>query len=53
MEATTSCMRGTIEKVFFTRTKFLVGRLVTSDGENVSFAGNILATEGQAVALAG
>lgn len=46
-------LRGNIEKVFYAGPTFSAGRLLTADGENVSFAGNIFATEGQHIALAG
>ena len=46
-------LRGTIEKVFYAGPKFSAGRLRGADGRSHSFAGNLFATEGQHVALAG
>ena len=46
-------IRGRVEKVYFAGPTFSAGRIETDDGQNVSFAGNLFAVEGQAVALAG
>ena len=53
MNNATTTIRGRIEKVFYAGPTFSAGRIETDDGQNVSFAGNIFATEGQSVALAG
>ena len=46
-------LRGNIEKVFYAGPKFSAGRLRGTDGKSHSFAGNLFATEGQHIALAG
>ncbi len=46
-------LRGNIEKVFYAGPKFSAGRLRGTDDESHSFAGNVFATEGQHIALAG
>lgn len=46
-------LRGTVEKVFYAGPKFSAGRLRGADGKSHSFAGNLFATEGQHIALAG
>lgn len=46
-------LRGRIERVFFAGTKFSAGRLITPDGDSVSFAGNLYAEEKQQVVLEG
>ena len=46
-------LQGNIEKVFYAGPKFSAGRLRGTDGKSHSFAGNLFATEGQHIALAG
>ncbi len=46
-------IRGSINKVFYAGPAFSAGRLVTPEGRNISFAGNLYAIEGQPVVLAG
>ena len=53
MEPTTQVIKGTIEEVFYAGPKFSAGRLRGTDGKSHSFAGNLFATEGQHIALAG
>lgn len=53
MESITRSVRGTIRKVFFAGPRFSAGRLDTLDGQDVAFAGNLFAVEGQTIALTG
>ena len=53
MDDTANTLRGTIEKVYYAGPRFSAGRLREADGRSHSFAGNVFATEGQPIALAG
>ncbi len=46
-------LRGRIEKVFYAGPKFSAGKLRSSEGDLVSFAGNVYAQEQQSVVLEG
>lgn len=53
MNSAISTIRGSIDRVFFASPTFSAGRLKTDSREYVSFAGNLFATEGDHVSLAG
>ena len=46
-------VRGRVERVFYASPTFSAGRLRTDGGDTISFAGNLFATEGEQVLLAG
>ncbi|MCG3134342.1 MAG: ATP-dependent RecD-like DNA helicase [Planctomycetes bacterium] len=46
-------LRGVVETVYFSNTRFSAGRLRTQDGERVSFAGPVVVHENAPVVLAG
>ena len=53
MNNATSTVCGSIERVYYSSPTFPAGRLKTDSRDFVSFAGNIFATEGDHVSLAG
>lgn len=46
-------LRGRIERVYYAGPKFSAGRLLTSSGDEIQFAGNLFARENQLVVLLG
>ena len=46
-------LRGRIERVYYAGPKFSAGRLLTSTGDEIQFAGNLFARENQPVVLVG
>ncbi len=46
-------LRGRIERVYYAGPKFSAGRLLTSTGDEIQFAGNLFARENQPVVLLG
>lgn len=53
MTADRTCIRGTVETVFYSGPTFSAGRLRTSKGEDVKFAGRVFVRIGDAVRLEG
>lgn len=53
MTADRTCIRGTVETVFYSGPTFSAGRLRTSEGEDVKFAGRVFVRMGDAVRLEG
>jgi exodeoxyribonuclease V alpha subunit len=53
MTADRTCIRGTVETVFYSGPTFSAGRLRTSEGEDVKFAGRVFVRTSDAVRLEG
>jgi exodeoxyribonuclease V alpha subunit len=53
MTADRTCIRGTVETVFYSGRTFSAGRLRTSEGEDVKFAGRVFVRTSDAVRLEG
>ncbi|MGI6139136.1 MAG: YrrC family ATP-dependent DNA helicase [Candidatus Hydrogenedentales bacterium] len=53
MNNATCTVRGSIDRVYYSSPTFSAGRMRVDGGDWVSFAGNVFATEGDTVSLAG
>ena len=53
MNHATCTVRGSIDRVYYSSPTFSAGRMRVDGGDWVSFAGNVFATEGDTVSLAG